>query len=117
MVQRLGYVALNVTDIEAAIDDACTIAGARVVERERGRALLTSNQRHAELVLHAGDGDSVRAIGLQAHDGEAVAAVRIRAEQAGLKILSERPRLRASSAPSRSRPARAMSLRSTRQCR
>ncbi|MBN9548421.1 MAG: VOC family protein [Alphaproteobacteria bacterium] len=93
MVQRLGYVALNVADIDAAIEDACTIAGARVVERERGRALLTSNQRHAELVLHAGDSDSVRSIGLQAHDGEAVAAVRIRAEQAGLKILSERPSL------------------------
>ncbi|RWE98271.1 VOC family protein [Mesorhizobium sp.] len=93
MVQRLGYVALNVADIDIAIEDACTVAGVRVVERENGRALLTSNQRHAELILYASNSDSVRSIGLQAHNVDVVAAVRRRAEQAGLTVLSERPSL------------------------
>ncbi|MBX3567887.1 MAG: VOC family protein [Rhizobiaceae bacterium] len=93
LVQRLGYVALNVTDIGTAIDDARTIAGVRLVERQSGRALLTSNQRHAELVLHEGTADEVRAIGLQAHDAAAVDAVRDRVRDAGLPLLSQRPSL------------------------
>ncbi len=52
MVQRLGYVALNGADNDAA-DRGCVHHRevSALVERERGgRALLTSNQRHAELI-------------------------------------------------------------------
>jgi catechol 2,3-dioxygenase-like lactoylglutathione lyase family enzyme len=91
LVQRLGHIALNVSDLDAAIEDARTIAGARLVARDNGRALLTSNQRHAELVLHAAQADEVRQIGLQAHDAEAVRAVHDRAQDAGLMIVSETP--------------------------
>lgn len=93
LVQRLGFIALNVSDLDTAIEDARNIAGARLVERDNGRALLTSNQRHAELVLHEARADQVRSIGLQAHDAEAVDAARTRVRQAGLTIISDKPSL------------------------
>lgn len=93
LIYRLGHIALNVVDLDAAVSDAQSIAGARVVQHDDAFATLTSNRRHAELVLHRAAADEVRAIGLEAVNTAAVAEVAARARARGLKILSEQPSL------------------------
>ena len=93
LVLRLGYVALNVTDMTAAARDAENIAGVRVVEKTATRMLMTSNQRHAELIFYKSDKNTVRCIGLEANNTECVAEVARRALDRGLHILSETPSL------------------------
>lgn len=93
LVHRLGYVALNVSDLEGAVEDAQLIAGAALVEQTADRALLTSNARHAELILHRADHSSLRCIGLETLDAANVDEVARRAREAGLRIVSEAPSL------------------------
>lgn len=93
LVQRLGYIALGVTDLEAAAEDTQNIAGARLVEANEDRAILSANRRYAELVLHKAGANALRCIGLQAVDDGAVDEVAKRAEAAGLKVLTRRPSL------------------------
>lgn len=93
LVHRLGYVALNVSDLEGAVEDARLIAGAALVDQTPDRALLTSNARHAELILHRADHSSLRSIGLEALEPAQVDEVARRARAAGLRIVSETPSL------------------------
>lgn len=93
LIYRLGHVALNVIDLEGAVADAQAIAGARVVCHEETHAILTSNRRHAELVLHRAMANEIRAVGLEAVSSAAVEEVSGRAKARGLKILSEQPSL------------------------
>jgi catechol 2,3-dioxygenase len=93
LVTRLGYVALNVVDLKAAVDDAVGITGLHLVDVNADRALLTSNQRHAELVLHRAGDNAVRCVGIEAPDAAAVVEVAARARGTGLSILSHQPSL------------------------
>lgn len=93
LIYRLGYVALNVTDLDAAVADTQLIAGARLARQDDARAILTSNRRHAELVLYRAAANEVRAIGLEASSAAAVDEVAARARAAGLRIVSETPSL------------------------
>lgn len=93
LVYRLGYVALNVSDLDACVDDALHVAGLAVVDRSPRHALLTSNARHAELMMFQAPRNEVRSIGLEALEPDAVAAVAVNARAAGLKILGEKPSL------------------------
>ncbi len=93
LVHRLGYIALNVSDLEGAVEDARQIAGAALVERTPDRALLSSNARHAELILHRAPQSSLLMIGLETLDPDHVDEVARRARAAGLTIVSETPSL------------------------
>jgi catechol 2,3-dioxygenase-like lactoylglutathione lyase family enzyme len=93
LIYRLGYVALNVTDLDKAVADAQAIAGVRLVHQDAAHALLTSNRRHGELILHRAGANAVRAIGLEAISAAAVDEVAARARAHGLRILSETPSL------------------------
>jgi catechol 2,3-dioxygenase len=93
LVYRLGYVALNVADLGSCVDDALHVLGLSLVERSSSRALLTSNTRHAELVLQRADRNEVRCIGLEALTPDAVALVAKNAREAGLTVISEMPSL------------------------
>ena len=93
LVQRLGYVSLNVVDLETAVRDAATISGARVVDESPQRVLMSSNRRRAELALYAAAQAGVRCIGLEAVSADAVEAVKVRAQNAGLAVISDRPSL------------------------
>lgn len=95
LVNRLGYVALNVADLDAAVADALSITGLSLVERSADRVLLTSNRQHAELVLHRGRQNAVRAIGLEAPGAAAVDEVAARAGRLGWRVLSGSPSLAA----------------------
>lgn len=93
LVQKLGYVALNVRDLDACVRDAVEVTGVALVEKTENRALLTSNQRHAELVMYRAGKDEIRRIGLEALTADAVDKVAARVREAGLSILSETPSL------------------------
>ncbi|MBA4789593.1 MAG: VOC family protein [Rhizobiales bacterium] len=93
LVNRLGFVALNVTDLDAAIADAVTITGLSLVERTAERALLTSNRQHAELVLYRAGQDAVRAIGLEAPGAAQVDEAAARARRLGWTVLAGQPSL------------------------
>jgi hypothetical protein len=93
LVQRLGYVAVNSTDPAALALDVANIIGAREVGREGGRILMSSNERHAEFVIHEAGDDCLRVTGLEAVSPEAIDEVKTRAERAGLRILSTTPSL------------------------
>ena len=89
LVHRLGYIALNVSDLDGAVEDARQIAGAALVDKTPERALLTSNARHAELILHRAERSSLRMIGLETLQIDHVDEVARRARAAGLPIVSE----------------------------
>ena len=93
LVQRLGYVSLDVVELETAVRDAEIISGARVVDRSPHRVLMSSNRRRAELVLYAAAQSGVRCIGLEALSADAVDNVKARAQRAGLVVIAEKPSL------------------------
>lgn len=95
LVNRLGYVALNVTDLDSAVADAISITGLSLVERSAERAVLTSNRQHAELVLHRAGQDAVRAIGLEASGAAEVEEAAARAGRLGWSIVTTHPSLSA----------------------
>lgn len=95
LVHRLGYIALDVADLDACVEDAIQIAGVAVVERTPERALLTSNARHAEVVMHKAESNACRAVGLEVRERSAIAEATRRAREAGLAVLTERPSLEA----------------------
>jgi catechol 2,3-dioxygenase-like lactoylglutathione lyase family enzyme len=53
MVTRIGHVALHVRDIDRSIGFFAAVLGLRVTLRDGGRAYLTCNERHHELILIA----------------------------------------------------------------
>jgi catechol 2,3-dioxygenase-like lactoylglutathione lyase family enzyme len=93
IVNCQSYMALNVKDLDAAVADAQDVMGLRLVERTDNRALLTSNARHAEMVLHRAGENSARCVGLEAPGAAAVDEAIARLRREGLAILSERPSL------------------------
>lgn len=93
LIQRLGYVALDTTDPAALVRDTVNIVGARVVGEEGGAVILSSNERHAELVIRKSGANALSACGLEAVSAEAVAEVKARCKAVGLPILSETPSL------------------------
>ena len=93
LVHRLGYVALNVSDLEGAVEDTRMIAGAALVDSTPDRALMSSNARHAELILHRAAASSLHSIGLETLDPRHVDEVARRAEAAGLRVISDQPSL------------------------
>ena len=93
LVKCQSYMALNVVDLEACTADAQNVAGLNLVEKNGDRAQLTSNQRHAELILHRSSHNAARCFGLEAIGKEAVIEAKSRIRKEGLRIVSERPSL------------------------
>jgi len=93
LVYRLGYVALNVADFDNYLEETQKVLGLNAVEVGKDRALLTSNQRHAEMIVHRASANAVRAVGLEAYDAAAVDQIAENAKKFGLKIISTKPSL------------------------
>jgi len=93
LVHRLGYIALNVNDVNAAVADARDIMGLSVVSQDADRALLTANDRHAELIFHKAGESALRQFGLEALTPGRVEEVARRARDQGLEIVSQSPSL------------------------
>lgn len=93
LVKRLGFVAMNVVDLDAATRDTQDIAGARLIERNGERAVLSSNARRAELVFYKSESNAARSIGLEVDNAAAVDEALERARTAGLTVVTEQPSL------------------------
>ncbi|OAF19174.1 VOC family protein [Bradyrhizobium neotropicale] len=93
LVQKLGYVSLGVKDLARAVEDSVRIAGVRVTEKSGKRALLTSNRRRAELVLHEAPDNGFAGLGLEAVNPDTIDEAKKRAIAAGLRIISDKPLL------------------------
>ncbi|MDO9413890.1 MAG: VOC family protein [Pseudolabrys sp.] len=92
-IYRLGYVAMNVANFDECVREAQEVIGLNTVEAGKDRALFTSNQRHAEMILHRAAANEFRAVGLEAYDVAAVDRIAEKAKAAGLKVISTTPSL------------------------
>src|SRR4051812_32351309 len=93
LVNSVGHVQLDVTDMPAAMRDATDILGLHATRAEAGQTWLSSNGRKAELVLHAAGADAVRCVGFEAVSPEAVHEVSRRVPQEGCRVLSRKATL------------------------
>jgi catechol 2,3-dioxygenase len=89
LVNSVGHVQLNVTDMPAAVRDATEILGLHVTRADARETWLSSNGRTAELVLHAADANAVRCVAFEAVSATAVGEVARRAEHAGCRLVSQ----------------------------
>lgn len=66
LVNSIGHVQLDVTDMPAAVRDATEILGLHVTRTEARQTWLSSNGRSVELVLHSAEANAARCIGFEA---------------------------------------------------
>lgn len=93
LVNSVGHVQLNVSDMPAAVRDATDILGLHVTREEAHQTWLASNGRKAELVLHSADANAVGCIGFEAVSAEAVKEAARRVPQAGCLLLADKSSL------------------------
>src|SRR3989442_13338513 len=72
MVTRIGNVGLHVKDVARSVDFLARVLGLRVTDRVGGRAYLTSNGRHHELVLIESKDRGYDHVGLEVADRQAL---------------------------------------------
>jgi catechol 2,3-dioxygenase-like lactoylglutathione lyase family enzyme len=73
-VTRIGHVALHVRDIDRSVAFFAAVLGLRVTLREGGRAYLSCNERHHELILIASGERGYDHVALEVADLERAAA-------------------------------------------
>jgi catechol-2,3-dioxygenase len=89
VIAAVGHVAIQVTDLESAVEHATTIMGLRVSERTADQADLTHGSPHHSLQYVRGDHEGVHHVGLVATDAEALAEIRDRLRVREIPLLSE----------------------------
>src|SRR5439155_20445131 len=72
MVTHIGNVGLHVKDVDRSADFLTQVLGLRITERAGGRAYLTSNGRHHELVLIESTDRGYDHVGLEVADRQAL---------------------------------------------
>lgn len=88
MVNRIGHIALNVADLDAAVDFQQQVIGLVETDRAAGASYLTCNERHHELILvEDGANRGYDHIGLQVADAAALERARTTVPAAGGKLL------------------------------
>jgi catechol 2,3-dioxygenase len=93
LVNSIGHVQLDVTDMPAAVRDATDILGLHVTRTDARQTWLSSNGRSVELVLQSADANAARCVGFEAVSSEAVQEVSRRVPQEGCRLLSKRATL------------------------
>lgn len=93
LVNRLSYVAVDSVDPDRLAGDTSNVIGARIVDRDDEKILLSSNGRHAEFVVRTGAANAFRTCGLEAISADAVDEVARRAADAGLEVVTREPSL------------------------
>lgn len=91
MIEDVGHVAIQVTDLEAAVEHATGLMGLRVVERDEDRVDLTHGAPHHSLQYIRSDVDCVDHVGLVASGPEALEEIRARLAAAGIELLTDTP--------------------------
>jgi catechol-2,3-dioxygenase len=90
-VSRVGHVELVVPDVERSVRFAREALGLREVDRSGDSVYLTSNARHHQLVLTAGERHACAAIGLDVAERRSLDSLRARVGDAGLSIVADEP--------------------------
>jgi len=91
MTMHIGHVALRVTDLERSVDHVKRVLGLRETGRSAGQVLLSSNEKHHELQLIAGDVAGLDHIGLEVESARALEEIQERANAAGARMLDDPP--------------------------
>jgi catechol-2,3-dioxygenase len=91
VIAAVGHVALQVRDLDAAVEHAVTTMGLRETERTADRVDLTHGAPHPSLQYLRSDVDAVDHVGLEAAGPEAVAEIRARLEARGVPLLTDGP--------------------------
>lgn len=90
VISAIGHVAMQVPDLERAIEMSTTVMGLRVSRRDERSADLTHGSVHHSLQYLAADVGALDHIGLEAAGDEALAEARRRLEAAGAVFISDR---------------------------
>lgn len=90
-ISAIGHVAVRVTDLDAAVQDATAIIGLRVSERVDDTVYLTHGAPHHSLQYIAGHENAVDHVALEANGAAGLAEVRDRVDRGGFEIVSDRP--------------------------
>lgn len=93
LVNSVGHVQLNVTDVDALVRESTTILGLHVTREAAGCVWLSSNGRSVELVLHEAPENAIRSLGFEAVTEAAVAEAAQRVEAAGCRLTTTDPTL------------------------
>lgn len=91
LINALGYVSLQTTDLSAAVANAVDVLGLRQVADRGTTAHLAAQDVPREIVYTQGAQNAVDHVGLIAADADAVADIRERVTRAGLTVVSESP--------------------------
>lgn len=87
MVIHMGPLGLQVKDVGRAADFLSTVLGLELTERAPGRAYLTSNTRHHELILIQSSSPGYDHVGLEVADAEALHDAEHQLRAAGARIV------------------------------
>lgn len=88
---RIGHIAFSVTDLDRSLQFAQDIIGLRLTERDGETAYLTSNARHHQLQLTAGENHAMLALGLDVTTTAALEQLEQRVIAAGFEVDHDRP--------------------------
>ena len=91
VIASVGHVALQVKDLDGAVEHATSIMGLRESSRTGDRVDLTEGRPHHSLTYVKSDVDAVDHFGLEAAGPEAVAEIRRRLAERGVPLVSEGP--------------------------
>lgn len=90
--QRLGYVALNVSDLDRSEDFYTRVLGLEAMGRGPGDCrFLRCSDKHYDIVLHKGAEPGLKRIGFEMESPEALEQLRSTLERAGQPILEVPP--------------------------
>ena len=93
LINAIGYVRLNVRDLNAAKSDATDVLGLHETGDAAGMVMMSSNGRRAELILQQSSENSCQCIGLEAVSADAVGEIAARIRTHGGRIISRTPSL------------------------
>lgn len=91
VIAAIGHVAMQVRDLDAAVEHATGVMGLRVAERSAGRVDLTHGTPHHSLQYVRSEVDAVDHVGFQAAGPDAVTEIRARLRRENVPLISDRP--------------------------
>src|SRR5262245_49690771 len=91
MQLHIGHLALRATDIERSASYLTSLLGLRRTLESDGTIFLSTNEKHHEIELHAGERAGLDHLGIEVENSADLEALRDTLGAAGVQILSERP--------------------------
>jgi catechol 2,3-dioxygenase len=91
VISEVGYVAIQVKDLEASERFAIDICGLFVTDRDDDSISFSHGPQHHSLQYIRSDENAFDHLGLVARDAESLATVRSRIDGAGLKVVADGP--------------------------